>query len=71
LPTLLRRKVSEVALDRIDDQAPLRLRAKLAQHDQLVADVARKPDADLRVVLDALAPIAGWRASRSPSVLSM
>ena len=62
---LLTRQIAQVALDRFDDEPPLRLLPHFAQRSELVADFRGQPEADLRIVLDSRAAIAGGWASNS------
>src|SRR5437016_3661895 len=51
--------VSEITLDRIDNQPPLRLFADHDESPQLLFDFARQANAQLRVILDFLSAPSG------------
>ena len=53
---LLTRQIAQGALDRFDDEPPLRLLPRFAQRSELVADLRGQPEADLRIVLTRAPP---------------
>ena len=63
LRLLLARQVAQIALDRLNDEPPLRLFPDLAQCEEFVACLCRQPEAHLRIILHALAVVARRRAA--------
>ena len=65
LHLLAARQMAQIAIDRLDDEAPLRLLAYFAERPKLVARVSRQAKTDLRIVLHSLTVDARRWASDS------